>query len=67
MAELTEEKRSDHWVIGNSYPVKEKLMDWGCIWHPEEKKWKLYYTCPEDLEYQAIARMGLKLEPCEDA
>lgn len=60
------DERCDYWIKGNTYELREFLKNWGCMWYPDEKAWKMYCSCPEDMDYRAIAREGLELVPIEE-
>jgi hypothetical protein len=53
MAQLTIEKVGRrHYVIGNTYPIKDKLRAAGCSWDSDRKQW---YTGKADLAEKIAA------------
>jgi hypothetical protein len=61
MAQLTIEKVGRrHYVIGNTYPVKDKLRAAGCSWDSDRKQW---YTGKADLAEKIAALEIVDVEP----
>ena len=44
-------------IFGNTYPAREELVYWGCVWFGVGRYWQTNSMAPDDMDYKAIQRI----------
>jgi len=53
----------DYWVKGDTFGIKDELKEWGCIWYPEKKMWRVCSTHSQDTVFKHLKLLGCELIP----
>ena len=48
---------SKYRIFGNTYPIRNELLKWGCFFEGKDKYWETQVIEPGGLEYQTIERL----------
>lgn len=41
-------------ITGNSFPIKDELKSFGCIWKPEKKAWETILLTKDEIAYKRL-------------
>lgn len=61
--QLMNSDNQDYWIHGDTFPVKDELLGWGCYWVVKKRLWRVDCTDKDDVIYKAIKELGVDLIP----